>query len=99
MAAEPIFTPEFVDDLTSAADWYDHQGAGLGRKFLESIDACITSIAKMPTMHEKVKKNYRRALPHGFPYAVFYEFVDSRLTFYAVIHTARHSDAWQKRLL
>jgi plasmid stabilization system protein ParE len=98
MAAELILTPEFLEDIIDVADWYDHQIAGLGQDFLEGIDACIDKIAKMPTIYEMVKRNYRRALVRRFPYAIFFESVDSRVTVYAVIHTARHPDTWRERL-
>ena len=98
MGAELIITPEAFDDLAEAMDWYDEQRPGLGEDFLSSVHASIASTMRMPTMHEKVRFEYRRALVRRFPYAIYYECDDQRFTIYGVVHTARDSEAWRRRL-
>lgn len=52
----------------------------------------------MPTKHELVYKNYRRALVRRFPYMVFYTHDAEIVTIYAIFHTARNPAMWRKRL-
>jgi plasmid stabilization system protein ParE len=98
MAVELVLTPELLDDVGESARWYDGQENGLGDKFVQHINACLDSIAMMPTMHEKVRKNYRRALVRRFPYAIYYAIAESSVIVYAAIHTARHPNTWRERL-
>ena len=49
-------------------------------------------------MHEKVYKEYRRALVRRFPYAVFYEHMSDTITVFGVLHTSRRPQSWRQRL-
>ena len=98
MAAELILAPEAEQDVTEAYVWYEGRRAGLGEEFLSSLDACMASIGRRPEMYRAVHDGYRRSLIRRFPYAVFYEHTESRVTIYAVFHTARDPDKWRQRL-
>ena len=43
-------------------------------------------------------ESYRRSLTRRFPYAVFYEYSEAKITVYAVFHIARDPDKWRQRL-
>ena len=45
-----------------------------------------------------VHEGYRRSLTRRFPYAVFYEYANAKVTIYAVFHTARDPNKWRARL-
>jgi hypothetical protein len=50
-------------------------------------------------MYTTVFENYRRGLVRRFPYAIFYEYVEDRITVYnSVFHTARDPEKWRQRL-
>jgi plasmid stabilization system protein ParE len=98
MAVELIISPEALQDLASAYDWYDSQRAGLGEEFLSCVDACIHAICRDPEIFEKVLADYRRALVRRFPYAVFYEYESRIVTVYCIFHTSRHPEKWRQRL-
>jgi len=49
-------------------------------------------------MYAVVHEGYRRSLVRRFPYAVFYEHVESTVTVYAVFHTSRDPEKWRQRL-
>jgi plasmid stabilization system protein ParE len=98
MAAELIMAPEAEQDIADAYDWYERQRVGLGEDFLSRVDACIQAILRTPTGHTVVHENYRRGLVRRFPYAVFYEYTDGRVTVYCVFHTSRDPDKWRERL-
>ena len=66
--------------------------------FLGSVDACVQGICRMPMMYAIVHENYHRALVRRFPYAIFYEYSDDRVTVYCVFQTAQDPDKWRERL-
>jgi plasmid stabilization system protein ParE len=70
----------------------------LGEDFLSCIDACIEAILRVPEMYAMVHENYRRGLTRRFPYAIFYEYVEGRVTIYGVFHTSRDPEKWRDRL-
>jgi plasmid stabilization system protein ParE len=45
-----------------------------------------------------VHEGYRRSLIRRFPYAVFYERVETTVTIHAVLHTSRDPNKWRQRL-
>jgi plasmid stabilization system protein ParE len=98
MAVEWRLLPEARDDLDDAYAWYEKQQTGLGEELLARVEACLDSILIRPTMHERVRKDYRRALVRRFPYAVYYSFDEQFVWIYAVFHTARKPSRWRKRL-
>ena len=51
----------------------------------------------MPESYPIVYKNYRRGLVRRFPYAVFYEYLDSVITVYSIFHNSRDPQKWKER--
>ena len=98
MAAELIVAPEAELDVIEACAWYDRQRPGLGEEFLTSVDACLRSIRLQPAIYAVVHETYRRALVRRFPYAIFFESSENKITVYAVFHTARVPREWHQRL-
>lgn len=98
MAAELFFAPEAEQDVAEAYVWYEGRRAGLGEEFLSSVDACLETIRRQPEMYPIVLDGYRRSLIRRFPYAVFFEHTENRVTIYAVFHTARDPNKWRHRL-
>ena len=49
-------------------------------------------------MYAVVHESYRRALTRRFPYAVFYEQSEAKVTIYAVFHVSRDPGKWRQRL-
>ena len=80
MAAELILTPDAEKDISEAYDWYEKRRAGLGEEFLSCLDASIERIRRTPELYGAVYKDYRHALIRRFPYTVWYELGDDRIT-------------------
>ena len=97
MELDYVFAPEAEYDLDEAYAWYESQRVGSGEDFMRRVDACIQSIRRRPSMYAIVEENYRRALVRRFPYAVYYEYADDRITIYAVFHSARDQNKWKRR--
>lgn len=98
MSVEIIVAPEVELDLAEAYAWYEQRRNGLGEEFLSCVDACIQSIRRYPRSYSIIHESFRRALVRRFPYTVFYEFADQRVTVYAILHAARDPSKWRTRL-
>ena len=98
MCDELVFLQEARDDIRTAYEWYEDQSLGLGFDFLRAVEACILLIRRHPLMHQTVHEQYRRALLRRFPFALFYEYGDGRITVYAVFHVAQCPEKWLARL-
>jgi plasmid stabilization system protein ParE len=98
MAGEVIVAPEAHLDISEAYGWYEQRRPGLGEEFLTSVEAALAGMARFPSMCPKIFRDYRRCLLRRFPYAVYYEVEESRVTVYAVFHTSRDPEKWRQRL-
>lgn len=98
MVAELIIAPEAQQDVDEAYYWYEERRPGLGEEFLGCVDACIQAICRMPELHAKIHKEFRRVLLRRFPYAIFYEFSDGKMTVYSIFHTSQDPKKWHSRL-
>ncbi len=98
MAAELILAPEAEQDIAEAYAWYEGRRFGLGEDFLSCIEACLQVIHRTPEVHSVVHEGYRRGLVRRFPYAVFYEYAEDKVTVYGVFHTSRDPHKWRQRL-
>lgn len=96
--ATVIILPEAEQDIAEVRNWYEQRRAGLGREFLEAVNARIRLVQRNPEAFAFVHESYRRALVERFPYMVFYEASENVVTIHAVFHCARDPHAWQRRL-
>jgi toxin ParE1/3/4 len=95
---ELVIAPEAELDTAEAWVWYEGNRAGLGEEFLSSVDACLESIRRRPEMYPVVHQGFGRAVIRRFPYAIFYERREGKVTVYAVFHTSRDPGKWRQRL-
>jgi plasmid stabilization system protein ParE len=85
-------------DIRDARRWYEARRAGLGREFLDEVDATLARIRAMPMRFIEVMPGVRQALTERFPYAVYFRVEDKRIFVFVVIHTSRDSEVWQQRM-
>ncbi|HVK10518.1 MAG TPA: type II toxin-antitoxin system RelE/ParE family toxin [Gemmataceae bacterium] len=100
MAANLIVLPDADQDTTDAADWYEWQRVGRGRKFAARVQDCIRAILRTPRAFAPLRGPYRKAVVRQFPYVVAYHYDDATdtVTVVAVFHTSRDPDDLLRRL-
>jgi len=98
MSRTIIFRPEAEEDVRQSYLWYEERQIGLGRRFIDSLDAALTGIRERPLVYQVVEGNVRRALTRRFPYGVFFLTEPQRIVVLAVLHTARDPRVRQSRL-
>ena len=90
--------PAAMRDILDAAQWYEGQREGLGKRFRASLDRVFGQIEVMPEVHRIIYHSVRRALTPGFPFGVYYRVDGDEVVVLAVIHCSRDSDRWKSRL-
>ena len=82
------------DDLLAAYWFYEHQQAGIGAYFLNSLYADIDALQISAGVHVKVQPSGAfRSLGSRFPFAIYYLFEGKQATVIAVLDT-RRSPQW-----
>ena len=92
------FTPEADAELAEARQWYSHQRQDLDLEFMQCIDDALSRIVNNPHLFPLVYRNFRRAVVHRFPFAVFYEVVVDEIEVFAIFHSRRDPEAWKSRV-
>ena len=91
-----VIRPAAASDVEEARNWYDARRAGLGREFLDALEACLARIAERPEGYPKVLRDARRALMQRFPYSVYYRIRGAEVRILAVIHQSRDPQVWRR---
>ena len=82
------------DDLLAAYWFYEHQQAGIGAYFLNSLYADIDALQISAGVHIKVQPSGAfRSLGSRFPFAIYYGLEGKKATVLAVLDT-RRSPEW-----
>ena len=85
------------DELRDARDWYERQGPGMGRRFVEAVGVVLEHIRENPRQFPVVHGELRRALVRRFPYGVFFLDQPAVIRVVAVVHLHRHPATWRRR--
>ncbi len=97
MAFQLWVRPEAEADLAAAYGRYEEHQPGLGRTFLQVVEAVFARISRSPRQLPIVHQQVRRTLTKRFPFAVFYIIENQTAVVLAVLHQASNSERWKKR--
>ena len=92
-----IVRPLAQADIEAAAGWYEEQQAGLGLRFIDSVDHVLTRIRQTPLQFPEISVDVRRALLQTFPYAVYFRTAEDLVVILAVLHLRRDPRKWRAR--
>ena len=86
-----VITKSADTDIQSAIDWENMRSAGLGKRFLTSVDRKLESLAITPLMGSIKHKSVRFVGIDIFQYVIYYRVFLRRkeLIILRVIHTKR----------
>lgn len=93
------FADEALEEYHEAAR-YSEARFGMGRQFVASVQAAITTIEKTPSRFQAVGQGVRIFRMKRLPYYLFYHHDEAAeaITIYAVAHHKRRSGYWHDRL-
>ena len=83
-------------DLRDARDWYELQKPGLGDEFLLSILNAMTDLESTPEQPSFYYRDFRRLMPHRFPYKIFYRIEGDTVVVFRILHAARDHTRYLK---
>ncbi len=73
MSYSIVLHPLVAKDVEAIFNWYESKLAGLGKKFITSLDIRFSEIIINPEAFAKRKRNYRCAVLSDFPYIITFE--------------------------
>ena len=65
MTLEVYFRPEAEGDLSEAAEWYESQQSGLGKRFLDEVLRACQHFSENPELYASLHRRTRRAIIHN----------------------------------
>ena len=86
-----------LEDLISAAQFYESERAGLGSEFLDAISKTADSIQQNSELWAFCQKPVRSERINRFPYRLFYWESANMIQVVAVAHLTRRPNYWQAR--
>ena len=84
-------------EMLEAAAWYERERPGLGRSFLDAVEACVASVALFPRSGRPLDEDRRQRHVKRFPYAVVYRIGAGTIRILAVMHLGRRPFYWSER--
>jgi len=91
------FHPAAEAEMIAAAAFYEAQQAGLGRRFLTSIQDALNRIRLNPRLYPVAEMDVRRCLPGTFPFGVLFRETPGEIIIVAVMHLHRDPAYWKPR--
>ena len=92
-----VILPSARDDLADGFQFYEHQAAGLGGYFLESLFSDIDSLHLYAGVHRMVFDSHR-LLSKRFPYAIYYT-KEAEMVFVKAILDCRRDPTFHRQRL
>ena len=85
-----VIKPRAIEMVKEAYEWYNEQQAGLGDLFLDELESYYDRLEELPLTYSKIKKNFRQAVLHKFPYVIVFEIIKRDIVVYSVFHTSQN---------
>lgn len=86
-------------ELIDSAFFYDQRRAGLGDKFLSSVDAVLELIRSQPELGRRGFLETFSLRTRRFPFRVVYELQPDCIWIVAVAHLSRRPGYWLRRVV
>lgn len=96
-------SPEAIDELVEAAQWYQARRPGLESEFLAEVDRVLPLIASSPKAFPRLHDlpadlEIRRALLPRFPYELIFMDLGEHIRILAAAHAKRRPGYWLDRV-
>ncbi|MGD9826220.1 type II toxin-antitoxin system RelE/ParE family toxin [Desulfobacter sp.] len=84
--------------MIEAAIYYEMQVEGLGKNFLDIIEAAVAETAENPGIWPEIEQGIQRRLIRRFPYSILYTVYENELVIIAIMHQKQKPRYWIGRL-
>ena len=92
-----IYLAEAADDVAAARADYENQSAGLGSRFLDSVQRAAAMIEGSPFLYGEVAAGIRACPTKRFPFVIYYRVAAQEVIVIAVRHGRDDPAIWQSR--
>lgn len=94
-----LILPHAKEDIREAAQWYNKQQNGLGKRYTTEVRKKVHLIRQNPKASIIRYKNVRTSVLNVFPFMVHYTINEKNKTIIvsAVLHTSRDTKLWKSR--
>ena len=99
MSRALIVEPGAEGDIEDGYGWYEERQSGLGRRFIEELEAVLLRVVENPASYQEVAPEIRRAVPRTFPYLVFFTFTVHAVHVLAVVPAAQDPEYIASKLV
>lgn len=89
-----IFSRLAKKELDDAANFYEMEFTGLGKRFREEVRKAVVRISEYPEAWSLERDEIRKCLLHKFPYKLLYSIEKDHIFVIAVAHQHRKPDYW-----
>ena len=90
-----VHSQHFQAELCCITGRYSAESKELGRRFVQTVQNACLEIATDPLRWRVFDGRVRRCLVPRFPYIIYYLVEDEVLYFGALLHSARHPEAYR----
>ncbi|MEM9292512.1 MAG: type II toxin-antitoxin system RelE/ParE family toxin [Acidobacteriota bacterium] len=90
--------PEARRELLEAIRWYEDQERGLGKRFVDVMDAGLQKTLSHPQLYQEVDPGIRRIPLKPFPYSAFYTEISGAIHVLSVYNDRRNPKIWRNRV-
>lgn len=97
MSLPIVIHDDAVIEVEEAAIYYEERRPGLGLEFVAAIDRIVLDIGENSERFPAWRQSWRRGLLRRFPFVVFFEIEEDRVSVLAVAHAKRHPGYWVAR--
>jgi plasmid stabilization system protein ParE len=92
-----IVRREAEAEIVEAFNWYESKRVGLGREFVEEIDAAFVRTTETPDAFPVVYRGLRRLVLRRFPYVIYFRLEEDVVQVVGVLHGRRNRTALRRR--
>jgi plasmid stabilization system protein ParE len=85
-------------DIAAVEAWYEGERPGLGREFLDEVEASLLRISRRADAYPFVYRDAKRAIVRRFPYNIYFRVRGLEARIIAVVHQRRNPQTWQRRV-
>jgi toxin ParE1/3/4 len=95
-----VFHDHARQELLGSAAFYESKVPGLGDRFIDEIDRCISLLLNAPEIGSPMTDKLRRyVVDDSFPFAIVYAVLGDVLFVVSVAHHSRRPNYWKNRLM
>jgi len=91
-------TEDAYEDAILIHDWYNEQQAGVGEKFLSSLEMAKSRLLSNPLAFGIWKKNIQRIILTPFAYKAYFQIFEEKIIVFLIAHERRSNQYLRRRI-